>query len=145
MEERETSRISILGFKIPSPIERVVQKAGQSAHYWELDPMTSEALAKFAVINYRIRTIKEDFVGKTTPGINYRIDSWSKEEFDYGVPITRDNYASWIRNLSATAFNIYDKYLSTDNRTAEATREVQRAVDDLFPKIPSAAFPAKNP
>jgi len=143
VEERETSRISAMGFKIPSPIERVVQSAGRSANYWELDPVTSEALGKFAVINYRIRTIKEDFIGRTTPGINYRIDSWQKEGFDHGVSITRDNYASWIRNLSATAFNIYDKYLSADNKTAEATREVQRAVDDLFPKIPLNAFPSK--
>jgi hypothetical protein len=123
-----------------SPIERVTQSAGQSAHYWGLDPLTSEALEKFAVLNYRIREIKEDFVGKTTTRVLYRIDSWASSGFAYGVTIRQGDYAYILRLLSATAFNLYDTYLSKDNSAAEAAQEIKQRIDDLFPKTPLATF-----
>jgi len=128
-----TEQLLPVSIKSPSPMERVAQSAQQSAHYWGLDLLTSEALTKFATINYRIRTIKEDFVGTTTTHIIYRIDSWAENGFTYGIPVSRDNYASQLRILSTTAFYLYDTYLNKDSRVVGAAREVQRTVDDLFP------------
>jgi hypothetical protein len=142
--EQEPMLSSTTVIKRPSTIERVTQSAGQSAHYWGLNPLASEALAKFAVITYRIGVIKEDFVGKTTERILYRIDSWANRDFTFGMTVKQNNYANMLSILSATAFNLYGTYLDKDDRTTQAAREVKRRVEDLFPKIPLATFPTEK-
>jgi hypothetical protein len=135
MTERNPRSLLAREIKSPSPTERIILFSRQVAHNFELDPLTTEALVKFAVLNYRIKTIKEDFAGTTTSRMLYRTDSWQEHaDFKYGTMITRDNYEDKIKLFSATAFNLYIHYLNHADSAINAAREVQWTMDDLFPK-----------
>jgi hypothetical protein len=135
MTERRPRSLLTGEIKSPSPTERVIQFSRQVARGFELDPMTTEALAKFAVLSYRIKTIKEDFTGTITSRMLYRTDSWQEHaDFKYGTMVTRDDFEDKIKLLSTTAFNLYIYYLSHTYSAINAAREVQWTMDDLFSK-----------
>jgi hypothetical protein len=117
------------------PTEKIIKYANQISFDNSLDPLTSEELVKFAVINFRIKDITTDFRGTTTRGMSYLVGLQEN-----GKPqrnsITRENYSQQLLNLSKTAFNIYNTYLYLTEHARKATTEIQIYINDRFPKTP---------
>ena len=120
---------------VPLPIRLVRKSSEQIAHYRNLDSLSTEALAKFAVVNFRIKDIATDFRETASDYIGYVVHV---NEGGTGVAIVvyREIYSNVIQNLSAIAFNLYNTYLSGNENTRTAAKEVQGAINDLFPSNP---------
>ncbi|MCL5434847.1 MAG: hypothetical protein M1405_00460 [Patescibacteria group bacterium] len=121
------------GFILPT--EKTINFAGQVSHFRNLDPLTSEALTKFAIINYRIRDIATDFRGTTNKHMGY-VTSINEEGESVAVVVYREAYSDFIRNLSTIAFNVYNTYLNSNENTRAAAKDVLTFVSDFFPKNP---------
>jgi hypothetical protein len=117
---------------LPFPLRVVRDSSGEIARYRKLDSFTTQALSRFAHINYRIQDITRDFRGTAYNHTSYPL-STSKEGVTEIHLVSREEYPGILRNLSATAFNLYNKYLSGSENTRAAAKEVQDIVNDLFP------------
>lgn len=114
-----------------SPLERVLQYTDQVAFFRNLDDVTSQRLAQFAQINYRVGEIRRDFRGTTLPKNRYSVKADDLGKAVYFV-ITREHYANHLRTYSSMAFEIYSDYLSRNENLRTAAREVQNLVDDFL-------------
>ena len=115
------------------PLDRLIEFAHRRTHIRDLDPLTSQALTNFAVINYRIRNIAADFRETIITHRGYIVHGSNEGEKEMHL-VSREEYPSLIRNLSSIAFNLYNTYLSSDENTREAANEIVIFINRIFPK-----------
>lgn len=118
-------------YRYQTPIQKVRRFADQTAHYRDIGPLATDALAKFAVCNYRIENIARNFRGTNVDKVFY--PSYVDDKgVQLGMKVRRTFYIRMISILSATAFNIYNQYLSGDEQARAAAKDVRTFVNDLF-------------
>jgi hypothetical protein len=147
--ERE-AQVTVFGARIIPHVERLEKSAERSAHYWNLDGETTQALLNFTILNYRIKSIATDFKGQVTQKQWYQLEphvplaeglrNEDPNDHSHVVEVTRENYEDYLRVFSSIAFNLYNFYFRNSRQAREAAGEVQRAVGDLFPEYPLSVF-----
>mgnify|MGYP001588910869 CR=1 FL=1 len=128
----ESERGTSSDANIPFPLRVVRDSSNEIARYRGLDTLTAEALSKFALINFRIKDIAEDFRGTATRSVGYPMSANEEGITEIWV-VSREGYPDMLRDLSTRAFNLYNTYLSGSENTRAAAKEVQGIVIDLFP------------
>lgn len=102
------------------------------AEDYGLNPLTHDALSKFANANLRIGEIKTDFTQTPHNGIRYPV--WVDEEGEiHRVIVTRDTYREVVRDLSTIAFGLYTTYLHKDEASRAAASEVLFLANEIYP------------
>jgi hypothetical protein len=127
MKEREGGTKQL--FRPISYKEKVGEAATDYAQRYGLDPLTSEALGKFANMELRLRQIKYDFVGMSTQKVSY--PGWNGEGKRVEVEFTRENYREFIHGVSSSAFNLHTQYLAKTEAGRNAAARIQVFVKDL--------------
>ncbi len=128
----ESGRGTSSDANIPFPLRVVRDSSNEIARYRGLDALATQALSRFALINFRIKDIAEDFRGTATRSVGYPMSA-NEEGITEIKVVSRESYPDMLRTLSTIAFNLYNTYLSGSENTRAAAKEVRAVIIDLFP------------
>jgi hypothetical protein len=113
--------------------DSILGLAEELATAGEMDSLTSEALQKFAIVEYLARSIKGDFNDPNKALVLYPVPERDDEDnlFITYLYITKGNFEEYVGILSRAAFGIYDKDLQTDNARA-AAHKIQEHINGIL-------------